>query len=87
MIHTAFDFSGGDFSAAVAKEVSVVLALLSKMRGTGKPLVITSGTAILGDTGDRVFDEETPVALPPQSVIDGGGMAALLGRIAVEKEF
>ncbi len=86
VIHTAFDFGGGDFGAGVKKEVAVVRAFLKSLEGTDKPLIITSGTAILGDSGDRTFDEDTVVETPPESVTQAGGMAALMGRIAVEKE-
>ena len=46
-------------------------SLVSALAGTGKPLVHTSGTSVIGDDarGNRVseiiFDEETPFVVPP----------------------
>jgi nucleoside-diphosphate-sugar epimerase len=62
VIHTAFDTSSGDFSQANAGEAKAVDALIAGLRGTGKPLILTSGTGVLGDTGDTVYDEDTPIA-------------------------
>ncbi len=88
VIHTAFNFDGLDFAASSATEVQAVRALIEGLEGTDKPLVITSGTAILGDTGDRVFDEETPVILPPTDPADTGnsGLKALRARIETEHD-
>jgi nucleoside-diphosphate-sugar epimerase len=61
VIHTAFDTSSGDFSQANLGEAKAVDALIAGLQGSGKPLVLTSGTGVLGDTGDTVYDEDTPI--------------------------
>lgn len=89
VIHTAFKLDGGNFAAGVSTDVNVVRALLGSVEGTDKPLVITSGTAILGDTGDIVFDEETPItSQAPSDLTATGdqGMGALLQRIEIEHD-
>lgn len=89
VVHAAFNLDGGDFAASVATDVSVVRTFLDALRGTDKPLVVTSGTAILGDTGDRVFTEETPVPAFPHGE-EGGeadqGMKALSRRVEIERD-
>ena len=47
----------------LSNEKLVIGTLLRSLKDTGKPFIMTSGTAILGDTGDRIFDEETTI--PP----------------------
>lgn len=87
VIHAAFKFEGGDFVTSVAAEVSAVRALIGAMQGTNRPLVVTSGTAILGDTGERVFDEETPIITPARDVgTEDPGLKALRVRIEMEKD-
>ncbi len=41
-----------------------ILAMLSALKGTGKPLVYTSGIWVLGNTGDQGADESAPVQPP-----------------------
>ena len=62
VVHAAFQQEGHDFTAAVAAEQLAVRALLAGLAGSGKPLLFTSGTGVLGDTGTTVFDEQTPIA-------------------------
>jgi nucleoside-diphosphate-sugar epimerase len=81
VIHTAFDLGNGDFDNAVAKEKLVVRAFIKSLTNTNKPLIVTSGTAVLGDTGDRVFDEETAILGAPKP-----GMGAILARLEMEQE-
>lgn len=61
VIHTAFLHDWGDFRSAVEVERQAVAAMVQALAGSGKPLVATSGTGVLGDTGDRVVDEDTPI--------------------------
>lgn len=85
IIHTAFSFEGGDFYAGVAAEETAVRAFMAGVEGTDKPLIVTSGTGILGDTGERVFDEDTPIALPTeQAATENPGMKAVRGRLQTE---
>ena len=61
VIHTAFMHDWGDFKSAVEVECRAVSAMVQALKETGKPLVATSGTGVLGDTGDRLVDEKTPI--------------------------
>ena len=61
VIHTAFAIEP-DLSASVRVEAEALEAFLSVVRGTDKPLISTSGTAVLGETGTAIFDEQTPIA-------------------------
>ncbi|ADB33137.1 NAD-dependent epimerase/dehydratase [Kribbella flavida DSM 17836] len=79
-IHTAFDTSSGDFSVANAGEAKAVDALIAGLQGSGKPLVLTSGTGVLGNTGDVVYDEDTPIA-----PAENPAVKALQMRLDVER--
>ncbi len=46
-------------------DAAVVRAMLQALEGTGKPFVYTSGVWVLGSTGDKVGDEQTPVNPTP----------------------
>jgi nucleoside-diphosphate-sugar epimerase len=62
VIHLAFkhdQMRTGDFAGAVAAELTVVHALGDALKGTGKPLVISSGTLAVADLG-RPGTEEDP---------------------------
>jgi nucleoside-diphosphate-sugar epimerase len=61
VIHTA---STNDANAPLA-DAAVVRAILNLLEGTGKPFVYTSGVWVLGSTGDKVADEQTPVNPTP----------------------
>ncbi|WP_267358856.1 NAD-dependent epimerase/dehydratase family protein [Methylobacterium sp. GC_Met_3] len=62
VIHNAFDMSTGDFATSNALDAEAVEALIVGLQGSDKPLVYTSGTGVLGDTGAAIYDEETPIA-------------------------
>lgn len=80
IIHNAFDMSTRDFAASNAIDAKAVDALLDGLQGSGKPLVYTSGTGVLGDTGSKVYDEETPIATSQLSAVQ-----ALQQRLKVEQ--
>jgi nucleoside-diphosphate-sugar epimerase len=61
VIHTVFDASSLDWTSANAGDAAAVNAMITGLRGTGKPFVYTSGTGVLGNTGEIVYDEDTPV--------------------------
>jgi nucleoside-diphosphate-sugar epimerase len=42
-------------------DTAAVGAMLNAVEGTGKPFVYTSGVWVLGNTGDRVADEDAPL--------------------------
>lgn len=80
VIHTAFDLGSGDFSAANAAEAKAVDALIAGLQGSDKPLILTSGTGVLGNTGDIIYDEDTPI-VPAESP----AVKALQMRLTIEK--
>ncbi len=61
VIHTAAVMTpdAGDVDRAA------VTALLRGLAGSGRPFVYTSGCWVIGNTGDRIADEDTPVAPTP----------------------
>jgi nucleoside-diphosphate-sugar epimerase len=61
VIHTA---NTNDVNAAQA-DAAVVREMLKALEGTGKPFVYTSGVWVLGSTGEKVADEQTPVNPTP----------------------
>jgi nucleoside-diphosphate-sugar epimerase len=63
VVHTAFTYDAGiDFDTAVEMDKKAISALAAGLAGTGKPLIVTSGIGVLGDTGDILADEEFPAA-------------------------
>ena len=61
VIHTA---NTNDATSAQT-DAAVVRAILKKLEGSGKPFVYTSGVWVLGSTGNKVADENTPVNPTP----------------------
>jgi nucleoside-diphosphate-sugar epimerase len=59
VIHTAFGH-GMDFFAAVEEERRAVASLIEAYAGTGKPLVVSTATGVVGDTGPEPVDESFP---------------------------
>lgn len=57
VIHTAFIHDYSDFTGAVKTERDVISAFVEALAGSGKPFIATSGTGLLGDTGDRIIDD------------------------------
>ena len=57
VIHTAFIHDYSDFASAVKTERDVIAAFTEALAGSGKPFIATSGTGLLGDTGDRVIND------------------------------
>lgn len=66
VVHTAFIHDFSDFAGAVAVERQAIAAFTEALSGSNKPLIATSGTGLLGDTGDRIVDE---TAIPDPSFI------------------
>lgn len=46
-------------------DLKAVEAILSALDGTGKPFIYTSGVWVMGNTGEQIADEETPLAPTP----------------------
>lgn len=66
VVHAAFPRHYlDDLDGAIAAERAATAALLAALDGTGKPFVYTSGLGVVGDTGDRTVDEDTPIEPPP----------------------
>lgn len=61
VIHTA---NTNDANAGQV-DAGVVRTILKTLEGSGKPFLYTSGVWVLGSTGDRVADENTPVNPTP----------------------
>src|SRR5580658_2837720 len=61
VIHSA---NTNDANAAQA-DAAIVGAILQTFEGTGKPFVYTSGVWVLGSTGEKEADEQTPVNPTP----------------------
>lgn len=87
VIHAAFN-EGYDFLKAVEAEQQTIRILINTLADSAKALIYTSGTAVLGDTGDRVFDEETPITLESPGPDDEGNksLKALGLRLETERE-
>ncbi|SQC71527.1 nucleoside-diphosphate-sugar epimerase [Klebsiella pneumoniae] len=72
VIHTAFDHDFSRFAANCEKDRQAILALGQALRGSTRPLVITSGT-LMGDDGsgaparESFFNSAHPSRAPPQS--------------------
>ncbi|MBD3885011.1 SDR family oxidoreductase [Phormidium tenue FACHB-886] len=61
VIHTA---STGDEQMASAEQTAVE-TFLNTLEGTGKTFIYTTGTWLLGNTGDRIANEDTPLHPTP----------------------
>ena len=63
--------SDGVINTASADHLGAVQALLAGLQGSGKPLLHTSGSSVVGDDArgsrrsERVFDEDTPLVVSP----------------------
>lgn len=61
----------GVINAASSDHRAAVAALLAGLRGSGKPLLHTSGSSVIGDDAGgnalspRIFDEQTPFVVEP----------------------
>ncbi len=63
--------SDGVINAADSDHRPAVLALIEGFRGSGKPLLHTSGSSVISDdargnsVSETIFDEDTPLVIPP----------------------
>jgi nucleoside-diphosphate-sugar epimerase len=60
VIHTAFSHNFSDYDDAVKLDREVISAFSECLAQTNKPLIITSSSAILGDTRGNEADEDYP---------------------------
>ena len=64
VVHLGFQW-GSDVTSTILAERRVVKALMVGVAGRDAPFLFPGGTSVLGDTGNTVFDEETPIAPHP----------------------
>lgn len=62
VIHTAFIHDFDNWAGAVEADCRVIEAFTNALAGSGKPLIATSDTSVLGDTGTEIADENYPIA-------------------------
>lgn len=62
VIHTAFSHNFDDYDDAVRLDRNVINSFAESLAETNKPLIVTSSSAVLGDTRDSEADEEHPFA-------------------------
>ena len=60
VIHTAFSHNFDDYNDAVKLDREVIKKFAEALAQTNKPLIITSSSAILGDTRGNLADEDYP---------------------------
>ena len=60
VIHTAFSHNFDDYNDAVKLDREVIKKFAEALVQTNKPLIITSSSAILGDTRGNLADEDYP---------------------------
>ncbi|MFS2112206.1 SDR family oxidoreductase [Sphingomonas sp. Sphisp140] len=85
VIHTAFDHDFSNFVANCEKDGRVIVAMGEALKGTGRPLLITSGTgmgnAVPGQPADEdVFAREHP---NPRMISEQTGQALLEAGVDV----
>lgn len=62
VIHTAFIHDFEDWAGAVQADCRVLKVFVQALAGSNKPLIATSDTSVLGDTGPTIADEKSPIA-------------------------
>jgi nucleoside-diphosphate-sugar epimerase len=60
VIHTAFSHNFSDYTDAVKLDRKVIAAFAEALAQTNKPFIVTSSSAILGDTRGSEADEDYP---------------------------
>jgi len=59
IIHTAFIHNFGQYSSSIETECNLMNAFGAALAGSDKPLIVTSATGVVGDTGMNIATEET----------------------------
>jgi nucleoside-diphosphate-sugar epimerase len=62
VIHTAFSHNFDDYDDAVKLDREVIKTFGEALANTNKPLIVTSSSAVLGDTRSSEADEDYPFA-------------------------
>lgn len=60
VIHTAFSHNFDDYNDAVRLDREVIKSFGEALANTNKPLIVTSSSAVLGDTRGNLADEDYP---------------------------
>lgn len=60
VIHTAFSHNFDDYNDAVNLDREIIKNFAEALKQTNKPLIITSSSAVLGDTRGNLADEDYP---------------------------
>lgn len=71
VIHTAFSHDFDDYNDAVKLDREVIKAFGEALRQTNKPLIVSSSSAILGDTKAYEADEDYPFAQNSSRLLRG----------------
>ncbi len=61
IVHTAFLAHDASFDEAVETEALFLKDLIHSLRGSGKTVIVSNGTAFLGDSQDQFLAESVPV--------------------------
>ncbi|MFA6208224.1 MAG: SDR family oxidoreductase [Candidatus Obscuribacterales bacterium] len=78
IIHTAFIHNFGQYSGSIETECNLMHAFGNALAGSNKPLLVTSATGVVGDTGANIATEETvPDLSHPLSMRHRAEQAAL----------
>ncbi len=59
IIHTAFIHNFGQYSSSIETECNLMNAFGAALAGSDKPLIVTSATGVVGDTGSNIATEST----------------------------
>jgi nucleoside-diphosphate-sugar epimerase len=62
VIHTAFSHNFSDYNEAVKLDREVIKNFAAALERTNKPFIVTSSSAVLGDTRGNLADEDYPFA-------------------------
>jgi nucleoside-diphosphate-sugar epimerase len=57
VVHAAFIHNFGHYASSVEAECNILSAITRALAGSGKPMIVTSATGVMGDTGTKVVDE------------------------------
>jgi nucleoside-diphosphate-sugar epimerase len=71
VIHTAFSHNFDDYDDAVKLDREVIKAFGEALAQTNNPLIVTSSSAILGDTKSTEADEDFPFAINSSRLLRG----------------
>ncbi len=71
VIHTAFSHNFDDYNDAVKLDRKVIEAFADSLKQSNKPLIVTSSSAVLGDTRSNEADEDYPFSQNSSRLLRG----------------